>query len=155
MTKPVDDRAFEAWFATAILPAAKFNGVNVALYYKEAMQWTWQAALAHAQRAKNNSGAQDMVAAHAQQWRGIESAPKDGTPFSAFILIIPDAEQQKGIAEGWLHLPKFPFTCRWNDETDEYDGHFVVLDGIGYEERDVIPTHWMPLPAAPDEKDGV
>ena len=37
---------FEKWHSTAILPAAKVQDLSGALYTKEALEWTWQAALA-------------------------------------------------------------------------------------------------------------
>lgn len=74
-----------------------------------------------------------LTAALSSQWRGMESAPKDGTDF---LAVLPPEET----GEGWeFHVlfyeanPRHPPSCWWT-----YDG--------GRFERF---THWMPLPPPP------
>lgn len=67
----------------------------------------------------------------ADQWRPIESAPKDGR----WIVGI-----------GHLWLPEVPDTLQWRDE---WRGGAW---SNGCSEEDHQPTHWMPLPAAPHHR---
>ena len=70
--------------------------------------------------------------------------------FLAIRVVIPDEEQLKAISEGWMSLPKYPFPCRYDLETEEYDACFMALTEHGDEDGDCEPTHWMPLPEPPD-----
>ena len=68
----------------------------------------------------------------AQQWMPIETAPKDGTA----VLV----------AEG-----RFIYCVEWNDE---FEWWAVDDNKLGpFRLRGAAPTHWMPLPAAPQPKD--
>lgn len=68
----------------------------------------------------------------AEGWRGMESAPKDGTP----ILITRETPFES--EEGW-HV------VRWGD--DEW---WICHDGKNdHPLRGPDPTHWRPLPARP------
>jgi hypothetical protein len=75
------------------------------------------------------------------QWQPIETAPKDGTEFQA-----------------WLEHGSFGYwepRCRYSDEYDIPQ----IWGRTDYDEDgwDVYPhidvTHWMPLPTPPTEKD--
>lgn len=88
--------------------------------------------------------------AHAQQWQPIETAPKDGT---------------------WVRLKGGAITYCWDGDneppevvaqythyingTTKTEGwwQFAWYDG-GYYGKYEAPTHWRPLPDAPDAKDG-
>jgi len=65
-------------------------------------------------------------------WRGIESAPRDGTRVLGF-----DPAQGRGVAICHLEYG----SKKWypSDEAAKFDGFFQ-------------PTHWQPLPTAPEVK---
>jgi hypothetical protein len=78
-----------------------------------------------------------IEAADRLEWQPIETAPKDGAEFQAWLL---DAGRQ----HGWWE-PR----CRFND-----DGAFQVWQRVDYDDDgwDVIearPTHWLPEPTEP------
>lgn len=62
------------------------------------------------------------------EWQPIETAPKDGTA----ILIA------KSPCDHWAGM----FVAYWSDDLDEW---FYSINRIVRQ-----PTHWMPLPAAPE-----
>jgi len=66
-------------------------------------------------------------------WRGIESAPRDGTYILAYpaLLQIPLVITWKR-EKGWLGSWRMPMT----DSPPPY-----------------VPTHWMPLPSPPERKE--
>lgn len=73
----------------------------------------------------------------AEEWQGIETAPKDGTHMLAsaiggmyIFLWVKDTDFVSGRREGW--------TC--GDQN---------IEGLYYR---VWPTHWRPLPAPPEAK---
>jgi hypothetical protein len=79
-------------------------------------------------RAEKAEQERDRLAA-AQEWRAIESAPKDGMPILAFCE-----------PYGVRHL-------YWHQMFDSDPGMWVLVGG-----HDVFePTHWQPLPAPPKE----
>lgn len=65
-------------------------------------------------------------------WLSIESAPKDGT----FLLLYGPHSRRGG---------NYQLTARWDGQYWESadDGYNIYLD----------PTHWMPLPDPPAEKE--
>lgn len=65
------------------------------------------------------------LAAPAEGWQGIETAPKDGT--EVLVMLAP-----KVIRLGW-YFKRSSRTEGWCDENG----------------KAINPTHWMPLPAAP------
>lgn len=73
-------------------------------------------------------------------WRKIESAPKDGTQFQAWV-----------VSERCTYGSWEPF-CRYNE-----DGAFQIYGRIDYDMEGwdvylhLTPTHWMPLPPPPKE----
>lgn len=73
------------------------------------------------------------------EWKPIDTAPKDGTA----ILIYPAYSM-------WLDhkkLPNYiPYVCRWKD--DAFGAGWIEASGEEYHLFE--PTHWMPLPAAPE-----
>jgi hypothetical protein len=71
-------------------------------------------------------------------WQPIETAPKDGTPILGYS---PNA---RGMA---VSMPPIA-VVEW---VDLGEGRFGIShdDGAG---SDFRPTHWMPLPAAPDDR---
>lgn len=68
------------------------------------------------------------LAALEQEWRPIETAPKDGTPF-----LVPMKS---------ANYPNAQAICKWveNDKCFWTDGN-----------QRVTPTHWLPLPTPPKE----
>jgi hypothetical protein len=86
--------------------------------------------------------------AEAERWQPIETAPKDGTE----ILLT----NGKTVAEGqWCDEEPYireyrDADGRWIDQ-QESDGFEGWMDWSGGMKPD--PTHWMPLPAAPQERD--
>lgn len=68
-------------------------------------------------------------------WLPIESAPKDGT---AVLLYTAD-----GVIEGY-----------WQQDRWEQYTIYCTYDAAGGPAFNAKPTHWMPLPAAPANKEG-
>lgn len=78
------------------------------------------------------------LAAPAEGWRGIETAPKDGAP-----ILLSDGDYV--VAGGWCENGNGEGAI-WTDYT---------VASWGYElYREITPTHWMPLPAAPTGETG-
>ncbi len=79
-----------------------------------------------------------MSACDESPWRSMESAPKDGK----YILI--------------RHGDWVPDIAGWRDERSARPGVMAVPPGwftvAGPRSRILEPTHWMPMPAAPEEK---
>jgi len=74
----------------------------------------------------------------APQWQPIETAPKDGTN----ILLLID----EWAIEGYWRLSK------WPSGSPRWDVIGLPSHGCGCcSEPDPEPTHWMPLPDAPEE----
>lgn len=70
----------------------------------------------------------------APQWQDISTAPRDGTWFLGFQTTPGDYENRIAI-------------CRWGEwrNTDGITGGlFIAPNGL-------MPTHWMPLPAGPED----
>lgn len=100
--------------------------------------------------SENNSAAPASPLPEGGGWQDIITAPKDGTE----ILIYRD---------GWQEAPR----AKWGDHDGEDDqGKSIVFGGwfmasewftygcedgfLGWDDdANVMPTHWMPLPAAP------
>lgn len=71
------------------------------------------------------------------KWQPIETAPKDGTR----ILVIND----RGI-----------FVASWSEEGPDncLDDFWHVTNGKYWMDlRGMLPTHWMPLPSGPGDKE--
>jgi len=66
----------------------------------------------------------------AQEWRGMESAPKDGT----WVLVI---DSEYGDHSG-------AFVARY---TEAFSGSWLI--NTSHVPHVVYPSHWMPLPTAP------
>ncbi len=80
-------------------------------------------------------------AATITDWQPIETAPKDGR-----LMLLWDASNPDGYV-----------VARWarDDRRPGPFGPFVWLSGhVRYGERlaEQIPTHWMPLPAPPEDR---
>lgn len=84
------------------------------------------------------------------KWQPIETAPRDGT---TVLLAAPGR-----VTAGEWHLEQWPTECEYHSSTGEYlgqhetgeciDAGWCSWDG-GF--TDVAqPTHWMPLPEAPN-----
>lgn len=69
------------------------------------------------------------------EWRKIETAPKDGTPFLAYWL--------RRYTNGERYEAGQPFVVA------SYHGGRIFPSWI--QENGDIPTHWMPLPKPPVE----
>ncbi len=91
----------------------------------------------------------DALAKQVPQWLPIDTAPKDGT----WILVsggeTDDEEEARGVAVA-------SWTREFNGSVDDRCSRwqFAKYDG-GYYGEYINPTHWMPLPAAPDPKEAV
>lgn len=82
------------------------------------------------------------------QWRDIETAPKDGTRILLFDPAIGPT-----VISGWWDKS---FEIKYDEEKDETFEVGAWTDGcvvsFGYEETaSYSPTHWQPLPEAPQE----
>ena len=78
-------------------------------------------------------------------WRGIETAPKDGTPV---LLYYPEGEWNDYQGR---HLPVMA-VMRWDVEFGLRAGPGADYCWFGYYDGTTPgdkPTHWMPLPAPP------
>ena len=91
--------------------------------------WKWE-------RILDNSIDAALSACDESPWRSMESAPKGGK----YILICHG---------GWV-----PDIAGWRDERPARPGVMVAPPGwftvAGPRSRILEPTHWMPLPAAPE-----
>ena len=78
------------------------------------------------------------------EWQAIETAPKDGTK----VLIVNDegAMDVAGYVEQWNERTEFVRKAK------DGDVYRTVREEIGYWDTDTAycPTHWMPLPEAPN-----
>ena len=76
------------------------------------------------------------------EWQPIETAPKDGTEFQAWV------RGSDGAMSWWD--PR----CRYNEEgAFESYGH-IDYDIYGWDSCPFwVPTHWMPQPTAPSNSD--
>jgi hypothetical protein len=85
----------------------------------------------------------------AMGWRPIATAPKDGT---AVLLA-----QGERVTAGHWEPERWPTGAEYHGSTGEYIGEFetgACIDAWWYSEdggfsEDEPPTHWMPLPPAP------
>lgn len=73
-----------------------------------------------------------------QQWRPIATAPKDGTEFQVWM-------HNAYLPTGWWE-PR----CRFNDFGAFQVWQRVDYDDEGFDAVHATPTHWMPLPPAPE-----
>ena len=90
--------------------------------------WKWE-------RTLDNSIDTALAACDESQWRGMDSAPKDGT-----LLWLAWKDE-----DGWCRGTGLWESGAWRDlssceDCDRYLG------------SEIPPTHWMPLPAAPEVK---
>ena len=75
-------------------------------------------------------------------WKDISTAPKDGTPFQAYVKIVHESEADK---------------FEWYPRLRINDGVFEHLHSHGWFDINMLrwikrtPTHWMPLPDPPKE----
>ena len=67
-------------------------------------------------------------------WKPIETAPKDGSTFLAVCL------------EGYIQVVMWDSSGKTCDEEGDVDYYTSEMT-----DRYVCPTHWMPLPAPPEE----
>lgn len=78
------------------------------------------------------------------EWKTIETAPKDGTK----VLIVNDegAMAVAGYVEQWYARTEFVRKAK------DGDVYRTVREETGYWDTDTAycPTHWMPLPEAPN-----
>jgi hypothetical protein len=80
------------------------------------------------------------------EWKPIETAPKDGTPFLTFSA---DAARDPSVsALGTKGTPVLAMAWVMGDPSP-IDEHGDWRDINCYE-----PTHWMPLPPAPEPANG-
>ena len=80
-----------------------------------------------------HSGGTDPVT----DWQPIDTAPRDGTQVLLYVPQDTDDEMPSFIAQGWYESGIFD--RRWYEAAGE-----CVCDPQ--------PTHWMPLPAPPEQQ---
>lgn len=119
-------------------------------------RWHWQA-----ERPKTNNPVWPVYAspgkAEAERWQPIETAPKDGTMVILGRAAIEDCEA--------ISVPGF-WQEGWEDSVDDMgcDSGFVDVNfqqfsggrsfgADAYRCAPNQPTHWMPLPPTPQERD--
>lgn len=91
--------------------------------------------------------ARDLLAKlPAQEWQPIETAPKDGT---YIILYQPDFKDENTVRQA--RKPREMRISTGFFDYYEKRGWFEFQSGDGYEyqENQIFPTHWMPLPNPP------
>lgn len=80
----------------------------------------------------------------APQWQPIETAPKDGTPILAW-------NEKYGARETrWELYREGSLAFSWSQEGKGPDGAWRWAEPQNNWGSSWAPTHWMPLPAAPD-----
>lgn len=81
-------------------------------------------------------------------WKPINSAPKDGTRFLAWITLVYDEYDEndvilrKGAVEKYVGVAQYIF------------GSIVEVPYRGTFVQNMRFTHWAPLPAGPEPRDG-
>lgn len=97
-------------------------------------------------------------------WRPIETAPKDGTAIVGWCVHAADPYFENesagrlttygAHAEGLSRVQDGPHVVVWGGEYDDTDDGYIpdwwFLAGSDFETV-ANPTHWMPLPAWPDD----
>lgn len=95
-------------------------------------------------------------------WMPIDTAPRDG---SAMLLYVPEAVSATGYSEmppsarhvviGWhgFNCDDYPkekpsWVCSYED-TQTFQGSEYTGSWTEYSWQTVSPTHWMPIPGAP------
>lgn len=101
--------------------------------------------LAQADYSDTYAAAEAAEELERREWQPIETCPKDGSEFLAWV----QAEYSSRDDEGNHHRTEISFidiiSWRWDPVTGPYHG--LQFSPI----RDPAPTHWMPLPEPPEE----
>ena len=79
-------------------------------------------------------------------WQPIETAPRDGTPVLCY-LHYPD-----GTPWGHLVMTYDPHVRVGNSPPGSWSDGASTLYNLDDRDNLEIPTHWMPLPAPPEQK---
>lgn len=80
----------------------------------------------------------DVILKHISiEWLPIDTAPKDEPIWLAGPSLIDEDFNRKGVAEGYWLDDLGWMGAIWNNEQDYW------------ESKQINPTHWMPIPAAP------
>lgn len=123
----------------ALKPCPFCGGSDIHLRHHQANQMSWVSCVGCGFEAPSETGVTDDDAVNywnrRDAWRDISTAPKDGT----IILLVGGAYHGNLFAGFWCISPYSP----------ERPWVSVVNNSNLYEH---VPTHWMPLPAAPAAK---
>ena len=84
----------------------------------------------HGRAREDDANAVATWNTRASPWRGMDSAPRDGT-----WVLIATKSHSLGVVVAKFGSPRYP--TWWNDDDNSYEN----------------ATHWMPLPAPPKEVD--
>ena len=78
------------------------------------------------------------------EWQSIETAPKDGTK-----VLIVNGDGAIDVAE---YVEQWNERDEWVRKAKDGDVYRTVREECGYWDTDTAycPTHWMPLPVAPN-----
>lgn len=80
------------------------------------------------------------------EWRGIESAPKDGTIVLVWEPTRNDFLRARSYGTGWTHEHGHVSLYKVGKDAERRapEGYMVPSYAV------IEPTHWMPLPPPPD-----
>jgi hypothetical protein len=78
-------------------------------------------------------------------WQPIETAPKDGTEV---LLFYP--EMQTAVRVGYWYHSVTTMNGKVTSDSAHWSADPTLGFWLGEKRKPILPSHWMPLPAAPE-----